>query len=73
MNDGLGFNERLERVTIDMVVWMGLVTSGVKSQNWYCKVVGHQAGTERVTGLVSQGHCGLSDLFCYDCSCIYFM
>ena len=29
---------------MDMVVWMGQVTSGVKSR--YCKVVGHQAGTE---------------------------
>ena len=40
---------------------------------WYCMVVGYQAGTEQVTSLVSQSHCGLSDLFCIDCSCIYFM
>ena len=31
---------------MDMVVWTGQVTSVVKSL--YCKVVGHQAGTEWV-------------------------
>ena len=39
---------------------------------WYCKVVGYQAGTERVTSLVSQGHCGLSDPFCINCSYVLF-
>ena len=48
-----GVQWAVEQVTMDMVVWMGQVTSVVKSQ--YCMVVGYQAGTEWVTGLVSQG------------------